>query len=325
MLLAFCCFRRQQRRAQRRGLLPEISYPRPIQNPFADVTGNPEMREEAGPSIRWRGFMHPRGPASTSQSLFSIPVYRSEDSLPVAHDAPVPPLPAQRAASRSSHRSSYRVPVPYAGVGNDTRVENRPSTGAPSEHLQIQIAPPSNAPPQLPMRSPLRLLAVQNIARITRENALELSLSRVSSRSVYSPSLHRPDAGVDTDSLYQEKEVVVSLPSSSLKREPSGWLTRGLSYGAKSGQGDRVDGNAEPLGAQISPVDSDGTRSLAVSASSSSHAHYSPLESPTSETSTALTSIHDGLAHNRKVAIPRTPPAALLTHRKSGAQLARAS
>jgi len=331
VLLAFCCFRRRRRRPQRRGTrLPEISHPRPIQDqsPFADVTENPAVRERAGPNIRWHGFMHPRGPASTTESSISLPLNHSEHNLPTAYSAPVPPPPVQRAPSRSS----YRIPVPYADVGahdNDTRVEKRQSTGSPSEHLQIQIAPLSNVPPQLPMRSPLRLLAVQNIAGIPRDNALNLSLSRASTPSVYPPSLHRLDADVDADSLCQ-KEVIGSLPSSSLKREPSGWLTRGLSYRTKSGRGHKVDGNAESQGgAQISPVDSDGTRSVTVSASSSSHAHYSPLESPASETGTGFTSIHDGMAHNRKVSLPRTPPAALFMHqvenRKSGARLRRAS
>jgi hypothetical protein len=163
------------------------------------------------------------------------------------------------------------------------------------------------------MRSPLRLLAAQNIAKIPQENALDLSPSQASSpSSVYPPSLHRPDA----DSFYQEKEVVASLPSSSsLQKNTSGWLTRELSYSTKSDKVDRIDGNAESQGAQISPVDSDGTPSLNVSASSSSHAHYSPLASPVSETGTALSSIQDGNTHNRKVALPRAPPAPLLTHR----------
>ncbi|KAI9460610.1 hypothetical protein BJY52DRAFT_1262730 [Lactarius psammicola] len=325
VLLAFCCFRRRRRRAQRRGTrLPEISHPRPIQNPFADVTGNPAVRERAGPIIRWHGFMHPRGPASTTQSSLSLPHNPSEDNLPTAHSAPVPPPPVQRAPSRSS----YRIPVPYAGIGangNDTRAEKRQSTGAPNEPLQIQIAPPSSVPPRLPMRSPLRLLAAQNIAGIPRDNALNLSLSRASTPSVYPPSLPHLDA--DADSLCQE-EVVANLPSSSLKREPSSWLTRGLSYG-KSGRGHKLDGNTESQAAQISPVDADGTHSSTVSASSSSHAHYSPLESPASDTGTAFTSIQDGMAHNRKVSLPRVPPVALFTHqaenRKYGARLRRDS
>ncbi|KAH9044457.1 hypothetical protein EDB85DRAFT_459309 [Lactarius pseudohatsudake] len=315
VLLAFCCFRRRQRRrAQRRGSrLPEISHPRLIQNPFADVTGYPAVRERAS-NVRWHGFMQPRGPASMSHSSISSPLNRSEEDLPAAHrGAPVPPPPVQRAASRSS----YRIPVPYADVLAAHGNEKWRSTGAPGEYLQTQ---PSDVPPRLPMRSPLRLLAAQNMAKIPRDNALNLSLSRASTPSVYPPSLHHPD--VDADSLSYEKEVAASVP---LKREPSGWLTRGLSYGTKSGQGHKVDRNAESHGAQTSPVDSDGTPSLAVTASSSSHAHYSPLESPTSDTGTALTSIQDGIAHSRKVSLPRTPPVALFMHqvetRKSGARL----
>lgn len=316
VLLAFCCFRRRQRRrAQHRGSrLPEISHPRLIQNPFADITGNPAVRERANPNVRWHGFMQPRGPASTSHSSISSPLNRSEEDLPAAHSgAPVPPPPVQRAASRSS----YRIPVPYADVVAAHGNEKRRSTGL----LQTQ---PSDVPPRLPMRSPLRLLAAQNMAKIPRDNALNLSLSRASTPSIYPPSLHRPDvdADADADSLSHEKEVVASAP---LKRVPSGWLTRGLSYGTKSGQGHKVDRNAESHGAQTSPVDSDGTPSLTVSGSSSSHAHYSPLESPTSDTGTALTSIQDGIAHTRKVSLPRTPPVALFMHqvetRKSGARL----
>ena len=320
VLMAFCYFRRRQRRARLRGSrLSEISYPRPMQNPFAGVTGNPGMGERAGPNIRWHRSMLPRDPASIPQSLFSVPRNRSEDSLQAAHNAPVPPPPVQRAPSRSS----YRVPVPHADVGvpdDDARVENRRSTGAFSEHLQTQIAPLSNAPPLLPVRSPLRLLAVHNIAKNALENRLSLSASRASSPSIYPSSPHRSDA----DSLYQEEAAASSPP----KRESSGWLTRGLSYGPKSGEGhnvDRVDENAESQDALINPVDSDVTPSLTVSASSSSHAHYSPLESPASETGTAHTSIQDVNAHNRKVSLPRIPPAPLFMHRKSGARLRRDS
>ncbi|KAH9065718.1 hypothetical protein EDB87DRAFT_879191 [Lactarius vividus] len=321
VLLLFCCFRRRRRRrAQHRGSrLPEISHPRPIQNPFADVTGNPAVRERASPNVRWHGFMQPRGPASTSHSSISSPRNRSEEDLPAAHSgAPIPPPPVQRAASRSS----YRIPVPYADVVAAHGNENRRSTGgAPSEYLQTQ---PLDVPPRLPMRSPLRLLAAQNMAKIPRDNALNLSLSRASTPSVYPPSLHRTDA--DADSLYHEKEAVARVP---LQRVRSGWLTRGLSYSAKSGQGHKVDRSTESHGAQTSPVDSDGTRSLTVSASSSSHTHYSPLESPSSDTGTALTSIQDGIAHNRKVSLPRTPPVAFFMRqvetRESGARLRRAS
>ncbi|KAH9178688.1 hypothetical protein EDB89DRAFT_968314 [Lactarius sanguifluus] len=289
VLLAFCCFRRRRRRqAQHRGSrLPEISHPRPIQSPFADVTGNPAVRERASPNVRWHGFMQPRGPASTSHSSISSPLNRSEEDLPAAHrGAPVPPPPVQRAASRSS----YRIPVPYADVVAAHGNENRRFTGVPGEYLQTQ---PSDVPPRLPMRSPLRLLAAHNMAKIPRDNALNLSLSRASTPSVYPPSLHRPDVDVDVDadSPSHEKEVVASAP---LQRVPSGWLTRGLSYGTKSGQGHKVDSSAESHGAQTGPVDSDGTPSLAVSASSSSHAHYSPLESPASDTGTAFTSIQEG-------------------------------
>ena len=284
------------------------------------------MHEQAGPNVRWREFMRPRGPPSISPSLFSAPFHRSDDSLPLAHSSPVPPPLAHRGSSRSS----YRVPVPYAGVGCDTRVENRRPPGALSEYRQSLIAPPSNAPPRLPVRSPLRLLAAQNIQKTTRENALNLSLSRASSpSSVYPSSPHHSDADVDAGSLHQVEEVVASSPSSSsLNREPSGWLTRRLSCRTKSDQGhkvDRADGNAESQDARISPMASHGNPSLiALSASSSSFADYSLLESPAaSETGTAFTSIQHGNTHSRKVAMPRTPPAALLTHRRSGARVGR--
>jgi hypothetical protein len=303
-LLAFCYLRRRQRRARRRGSqLLEISHPRSIQNPFADAAGNPTTSERAGPNIRWYQSILPRNPASITQSLFSIPHNRSEDSLMPAHNAPAPLSSAQRAPSRSSHR----VPVPYAGIGvhdDDMWVENRRSFGAASEHLQMQSIPSSNGPPLLPMRSPMRPLAVHNIARNSR--TLSLSLSRASSPSVYPPSPHREDA----DSLYQE-EIVASLPP---KQESPRWLARGLSYGIKSGEAlnvDRVDENAESHGARVNPDDSWGRPSLNVSMSSSSRVHYSPLESPVSETGTAHTSIRDLNSPNRKVALPLAPPAPL--------------
>jgi hypothetical protein len=259
------------------------------------------MGERARPNVHWHRSMLPRDPASLPQSLFSVPLNHSEDNLlAAAQSAPVPPAPVQRVPSISS----YRVPVPYAGVGvhdSDTRVENRRSTGALSEHLQIHDAPP----PRLPVRSPSRALAVYVNANNPR---LSMSLSRASSPSIYPPSPHRSDA----DSVYPE-EAVASLPP---KREtPPGWLTRGLSYGT-----DRVDETPESQGAHIDPrMGSDS------SASSSSRAHYSPWESPASETSTAHTSIQDGNAHNRKVVPPRASPAALFMHHKSGAWLRRDS
>ncbi|KAF8274066.1 hypothetical protein EI94DRAFT_1714656 [Lactarius quietus] len=303
VLLAICCFRRRRRRARQRGSwLPDLSYPRPIQNPFAKVTRNLATGERASPNVRWRWSMLPRDSASVPQSLFSVPLNRSEDNLPAAHRAPVP-QPVQRAPSNSS----YRVPVPYADVGehdNDTRVENRRSTGAISEHSNIQSAPSSNVVPLLPIRSPLRPLAVHDIAKIRRENTLNTDM--------------------DADSLYRD-DVVASLP---YKSETSGWLTRGLSYGVTSGQGDsvdRLDETAESQGTHINPVDSDGTPSLVMSASSSSRAHYSPFDSPASGTSTAHTSIRDGNAHSRKVAPPRASPAALFMQHKPGAWLRRES
>lgn len=311
VLLAFCCLRRRQRRARWRGSqLLESPHPRPIRNPFANVTGNPTTSERAGPNIRWYRSMLPRDPASMPQSLFSVPLNHSEDNLVPAHSAPVPPSSAQRVPSRSS----YRVPVPYAGIGvhdDDARVGNRRSTGSANEHLQIQSTPSSNGPPLLPVRSPLRPLEVHNITRIPpREKTLSLSLSRASSPSVYPPSPHRSDAG----SFYQE-EFVANLPP---KQESPRWLTRGLSYGIKPGEGrnvDRVDENAESRGAQINSDDSRGALSLNVSVSSSSNVHHSPLESPVSETGTALTSIQDVNSPNRKVALPLAPPAPLFMHR----------
>jgi len=269
------------------------------------------MGERARPNVRWHRSMLPRDPASVPQSLFGVPLNHSEDNLLAARSAPVPSPPVQRAPSSSP----YRVPVPYAGAGvhdSDTRVESRRSTGAPSEHLQIQIAPP----PRLPVPSPSRPLALYDIANNPR---MSLSLSRASSPSIYPPSPHRSDA----DSLYPD-EPVPSLPP---KSETPGWLTRGLSYGASSGEVDRVDENVESQGAHIGPMGSDSRPSLiTVSASSSSRAHYSPFESPASETGTAHTSIQDGNAHNRKVTPPRGPPAALFVHHKSsGAWLRRGS
>lgn len=312
VLLAFCCLRRRQRRARRRGSQLLETPHRPTRNPFANVTGNPTTSERAGPNIRWYRSIIPRDPASMPQSLFSVPLNRSEDSLMPAHSAPVPPSSAQRAQSRSS----YRVPVPYAGIGVDddnTWVENRRSTGTTSEHLQIQSTSYSNGPPLLPVRSPLRPLAVHNITRIPREKTMSLSLSRASSPSVYPPSPHRSDAG----SLYQE-DFVASLPP---KQESPRWLTRGLSYGIKPGEGrsvDRADEIAVSQGAQTNPDDPRGALSLNVSVSSSSNVHYSPLESPVSETGTAHTSIQDVSSPNRKVALPLVLPAPLFMHGKSG-------
>ena len=289
-----------------------------MQNPFADVTENPTVREQVGSNARWHGFMLPRHRASSTQSSGSVSFThnRSKDSLPAEYGAPAPPPPAQRPSSRAS-RSSHRVPVPYAGVGahgDDMRqVESWQTTGGPSEHLLTQIVqndPPP--PPRLPPRSPLRSLATNDVAKALQESALNLSLSRASTPSIYPPSIHHPDADVDADPIYQ-KEIVATLPSSSDKREVPVWLTRGLSYRTKSVQGqrvDRLDGSAGHRRTRISPVDSDGTPSLTASASSSSHAHYSP-SSPTSDLGT---SVQDGGAHNRKVAPPQIPPTAAFSH-----------
>jgi hypothetical protein len=305
VLLAFCFLRRRQRRARRRGSqLLEISHPRSI-HPFADVAGTSTTSERAGPNIRWYQSILPRNPASITQSLFSVPHNRSEDSLMPAHNVPAPLSSAPRAPSRSSHR----VPVPYAGIDvhdDDTWVANRRSTGTYSEHFQLQSTQSSNGPPLLPVRSPMRPLAVHNVARNSREKTLSLSLSRASSPSLYPPSPHRSDM----DSLYQES-VVASLPP---KQESPRWLARGLSYGVKSGEGlnvDRVDENAESShGAQIYPDDLGGRPSLNVSMSSSSRVHYSPMESPVSETGTAHTSIRDVNSPKRKP-LPLAPPAPL--------------
>src|SRR6266404_5435421 len=223
VLLLFCCLRRRRRQIRSRGTrLPEISHPQPMQNPFADVTENPTVREQVGSNARWHGFMLPRHRASSTQSSGSVSFThnRSKDSLPAEYGAPAPPPPAQRPSSRAS-RSSHRVPVPYAGVGahgDDMRqVESWQTTGGPSEHLLTQIVqndPPP--PPRLPPRSPLRSLATNDVAKALQESALNLSLSRASTPSIYPPSIHHPDADVDADPIYQ-KEIVATLPSSSDK------------------------------------------------------------------------------------------------------------
>ena len=268
------------------------------------------MGERARPNVHWhRSSILPRDPASLPQSLFSVPLNHSEDNLLAAQSAPVPPAPVQRAPSNSS----YRVPVSYAGAGvhdSDTRVENRRSTGAHSEHLQNHDSPPH----RLPVRSPSRALAVYVNANNPR---LSLSQSRASSPSIYPPSPLRSDA----DSVYPE-EAVANLPP---KRETPGWLTRGLSYGTSSGEVDRVDETPESQGAHIDPRMGSDSRPSTASASLSSRAHHSLWESPASETSTAHTSIQDRNAYNRKVTPPRASPAALFMHHQSGAWLRRDS
>ncbi|KAI0308236.1 hypothetical protein B0F90DRAFT_137745 [Multifurca ochricompacta] len=308
--LAFYCCRRQRRRSQHREsrFPPEISLPQP-QSPFADSAAVDTMREHAIPNIRWNRSMLSRDHTDQTQNLISVPLNRSEDSLPASRgvvDLPLPSFHAQRSTSRSSHR----IPVPYTGVGahgNNSRVADRQVPGPSSEYRQVQVVqdtPSLTAPPRLPTRSPLRLLSARYGPR-PQEN------SRASSPSVYPPSLHLLEA--EADSPYM-KEIVASVPPPPPKGEPVGWLARRLSSGSISGkEQNRVQASGNSPGTLISPVDSDGSHSFALSASSASHALYSPLESPTSETGTALTSLLDDKIY-RTLPLPRVPSAALFAH-----------
>ncbi|KAI0275094.1 hypothetical protein BC834DRAFT_29925 [Gloeopeniophorella convolvens] len=312
----FCFCRRRRRRGQIRGeRLPEPTLPQ-VQNPFADSAENPAMLEHTRPNIRWNRFASARDQVDPTRSLVSVRRDRSQISLPsnpstASIPLPPPPPPAQRASSRSSHR----VPVPFAGVGahgGHARTTSDPDYSAPfSDYHQMQplrVVPPAGLPPPPPLRSPLRLLASQNRPMMPQENAR--NQSRASTPSIYPPSLHRAESR--TDSLY-EKEIVASSPPSPPKREPLGWLRRGLALSSRPAPESKQD-NGSPQSTHASPIDSDGARSWTPSGgSSSSHARYSPLESPASETGTALTSILDEKIYRTfPLALPE--PAVTLKH-----------
>jgi hypothetical protein len=272
----YCChLRKRKRQTQRReNVLQDISPP---------LHQNLWTIREHSPYGRWDRFARPGNQAVPTQNL-GIPLDRSEDSLPKAStiiDAPppLPPLPAQNATSRSSHR----VPVRYAALGahgsnlrtadwqyTDPFHYDRPPMPA------VQTVPSPNVPPPLPTRSPLRSAAKNGLSLPQEEPK---RVSRASSQSLYPPSSHPSEAEVD--SLYQ-KEVA---PSRSPGPDASGLSARGLLFGNNSGMEQKREKASEASRATgLKSMNSDDE-------SLSWQARYSAPENPASRMGTARTSI----------------------------------
>ena len=176
VLVLYCFLRRRQKIQRRRRKLQEISSPFPQ---------------------TMRGDVKPHGGSSnqiaTMQNLFSVPLNRSGDSLPVPHSKSDTHLPRPDTQLRPSKSSSYRVPVRYSALDalrGTSRTAEWQYTGPFSDLHPVQVAqppPPPNVPPPLPERSPLRRLAVRNSPTSTpQENPSRLS--GASSLSLYPPS-----------------------------------------------------------------------------------------------------------------------------------------
>ncbi len=176
-LALYCCRRRREPTQRRRRKLEEISAPLP-QKPF---TMREDTKSHGGSSNQ----------ITPLQSFINVPFNRSGDSLPAARsdvDTLLPPPVMQR----ERRKSSYRVPVRYSGLdaqGNNPRTTDRKYTGPFSDYLPAQATqtlPSPNVPPPLPTRSPLRMLADNNILNTPQVNPKRLS--RASSPSLYPPS-----------------------------------------------------------------------------------------------------------------------------------------
>jgi len=194
------------------------------------------------------------------RSSSSIVLNRGEDSVP-ATQAVIPPLPSPPPLQqqRAKNRLSYRVPVPYAGLaahGSNSQAADRQYMGPFSDYHPVQAIQKHTTPtvpPQLPKRSPLRLLATKNDPKTTpQENAQRLS--GTSSLSIYTPSLYPSDA--DVDSLYQ-KEVGIFQ-----SRDTSDSSTKGPSSGNHSGMEQKKDkAGKNNKSTVLSGVDFDGASS----------------------------------------------------------------
>lgn len=198
------------------------------------------------------------GQIAPLQSFINVPLNRSGDSLPTAHsdvDTPLPPPVMQR----ERRKSSYRVPVRYSGIGahqGNSRATDWKYTGPFSDYLPTQVAQThtsTNVPPPLPTRSPLRLLTDKSSLNTPQENPNRLSRTS-------SPSLYPPSESISTSDVAMASENI-SGTDQGIK---------------KAGNFNRAPG--------LSSVGSDR-------AYSSWRTRHTPVESPTSVTGPARTSL----------------------------------
>ena len=215
------CRRRRRQRQHRRRKLEDVSAPLP-QNPVT-------MREHASPLGGLDGGSVRLGnQPGLTRSTSSIPLNRGEESMPptnaIVDTLPPPSLQHQQ---RVRNRLSYRVPVPYAGLGTHYM---DPS----SDNLSVQGVPKnttSSLPPPPPKRSPLRLLASKNDPKPPQETTQRLS--GASSLSIYPPSSYPSEAEVD--SLYKRETGAFQ------SQDTSDSSTRGPSSGDNSGMEQRKE------------------------------------------------------------------------------------
>jgi len=229
------CRRRRRQRQRRRRKLEDISAPLP-QNPVV-------MHEHASPLGGLDGGSVRLGnQPGLTRSSSSIPLNRGEESMPATNaiiDTPPPlqPPPSLQQHQRVRDRLSYRVPVPYAGLGahgNNSRPPDQQYMGPFNDTLPVQGVhknTTSSLPPPPPKRSPLRLLATKNDPKTPQENTQRLS--GASSLSLYPPSSDPSEAEVD--SLYKRETGAFQ------SRDTSDSSTRGPSSGNNSGMVQRKD------------------------------------------------------------------------------------
>ena len=179
-----------------------------------------------------------------TRSSSSIPLNRGEEGMPATNaitdiPPPLPPPPSLLQQQPMRNRSSYRVPVPYTGLGphgsnsepTDQQYVGLLSGNFPLPVQGVQNNTTSSVPPPPPKRSPLRLLATKNDQKSPQENTQRLS--GASSLSLYPPSSYPSEAEVD--SLY--KREIGAFQS----RDTSDSSTRGPSSGNNSGMEQRKE------------------------------------------------------------------------------------
>lgn len=235
-LAVIYCRRRRRQCQRRRRKLEDISAPLP-QNPVV-------MHEHASPRGGLDGGSVRLGNQSgITRSSSSIPLNCGEESIPPTNaiiDTPPPlqpPPSLQQQQQRVRNRLSYRVPVPYAGLGahgNNSMPPDQQYMGPFSDTLlvqRVQENPTPSLPPPPPVRSPLRVLATKNDPKTPQEHTERLS--GASSLSFYPPSSYPSEAEVD--SLYKRETGAFQ------SRDTSDSSTRGPSSGDNSGMMQRKE------------------------------------------------------------------------------------